>query len=573
MKKGSFIRNLSIMLFMQLILLTALFIVLVVHMRNATIAEMEAAADNILTVYGVNLDNRIERADNVLKNLTLNEETALELIHSDKESERYYAKKSLYTAMHSAMVQDSAVDLLIVAENQYGGYMESVNTDVSAIPITYEMRRSIEIFTWDLLNNNARKNRWGIQDIGGTPFLYRAYMRNGRIVVAYIAVGNFFASNTELAISNLSLALTDDDGNIWQAAGNVLSAFTPGKPMQENSARWKTDERKISESSLRVVSYLDESGLEYTTKTSVLALILLAFVAVGCSLAIVFYARKQVILPMRDMTEKLRNMKDESMGFQIKTNYGSQEFLMLRDTFNHMMKENVELKLSAYKHRMEIQDTELRCIRLQLRPHFFLNAITTISSLSMQGQNDNIKKYVDVLSKNIRYMFKSGMHTVPLAEEMQNVQYYYEMQELRYPDSVFYCSEFDSSDGEWPIPQMLIHTVVENIYKHAVSVDGMLTILVQAKRADYKGEKMLCVSIEDDGGGYPAQILQQFQAGHIPQQSEDGKHLGLWSLWEMLHLMYDRDDLMKLENAVPHGTRTIFYIPPKTVNETGKLDS
>lgn len=573
MKKGSFIRNLSIMLFMQLILLTALFVVLVVHMRNTTIAEMEAAADNILTVYGVNLDNRIERADNVLKNLALNEETALELIHSDKESERYYAQKSLYTAMHAAMVQDNAVDLLLVAENRHGGYIESVNTDVAVVPITYEVRRNIEAFTWDLLNNNTRKSSWEIQHIGGTPFLYRAYMRNGRIVVAYIAVNNFFASNNELAISNLSLALTDTDGNIWQAAGNVISAFTPGAPLPENAVNWKVNGREIAESSLRIVSYLDESGLEYTTKTSVLALILLAFVAVGCSLAIVFYARKQVILPTRDMTEKLRDMKDESTGFQIETNYGSQEFLMLRDMFNHMMKENVELKLSAYKHRMEIQDTELRCIRLQLRPHFFLNALTTISSLSMQGQNDNIKKYVDVLSKNIRYMFKSGMHTVPLAEEMQNVQYYYEMQELRYPNSVFYCSEFDSSDGDWLIPQMLVHTVVENIYKHAVSVDGMLTILVQAKKADFKGEEMLCVSIEDDGDGYPKEILQQFRSGNTPQQSEDGKHLGLWSLWELLHLMYNRDDLMQLENAVPHGTRTIFYIPEKAVNETGKLNS
>ena len=92
---------------------------------------------------------------------------------------------------------------------------------------------------------------------------------------------------------------------------------------------------------------------------------------------------------------------------------------------------------------MEMQDSELRCIRLQLRPHFFLNAMTTISSLSMQGQNDSIKRYVEVLSKNIRYMFKSGMHTVPLSEEMQNVQYYYEMQELRYHGRVFYKGEYN----------------------------------------------------------------------------------------------------------------------------------
>ena len=72
MKKGSFIRNLSIMLFAQLILLTVLFVVLVTNMRDTATAEMETAADNMLSIYSVNLENRIERADNILKNLTLN---------------------------------------------------------------------------------------------------------------------------------------------------------------------------------------------------------------------------------------------------------------------------------------------------------------------------------------------------------------------------------------------------------------------------------------------------------------------------------------------------------------------
>lgn len=106
MKKGSFIRNLSIMLFAQLILLTVLFVVLVANMRDTATAEMETAADNMLSIYSVNLENRIERADNILKNLTLSEETSLELIRSDSESDRYYAKKTIYTAMHSALVQD-----------------------------------------------------------------------------------------------------------------------------------------------------------------------------------------------------------------------------------------------------------------------------------------------------------------------------------------------------------------------------------------------------------------------------------------------------------------------------------
>ena len=86
-------------------------------------------------------------------------------------------------------------------------------------------------------------------------------------------------------------------------------------------------------------------------------------------------------------------------------------------------------------------------------------------------------------------------------------------------------------------------------------------------------EEMLCISIEDDGEGYPEEILKQFQAGEKPKPSEDGTHLGLWSLWEMLRIMYDRNDLMELKNAEPHGTRTIFYLPKEAINETGKKTS
>lgn len=38
----------------------------------------------------------------------------------------------------------------------------------------------------------------------------------------------------------------------------------------------------------------------------------------------------------------------------------------------------------------------------------------------------------------------------------------------------------------------------------------------------------------------------------------------------MLRLMYGRDDLMVLENAVPHGSKTVFHLPEKAVNEIEK---
>ena len=89
----------------------------------------------------------------------------------------------------------------------------------------------------------------------------------------------------------------------------------------------------------------------------------------------------------------------------------------------------MNLKIRFYEKKLELQDAEQKYIRLQIRPHFFLNALTSISSLSAKSKNKEIEIYIGALSKNIRYMFSSGLHTVSVKEEIRHVENYLEMQE------------------------------------------------------------------------------------------------------------------------------------------------
>ena len=104
-------------------------------------------------------------------------------------------------------------------------------------------------------------------------------------------------------------------------------------------------------------------------------------------------------------------------------------------------------------------------------------------------------------------MFRAGLHTVSLQEEVTHVENYFEMQELKYPGCVFYYIDINPEVREWKIPQMIIHTIIENEYKYAVNINQMLTILIKASKADVNGEEMLYVEVEDDGAGYPKEVL------------------------------------------------------------------
>lgn len=98
-----------------------------------------------------------------------------------------------------------------------------------------------------------------------------------------------------------------------------------------------------------------------------------------------------------------------------------------------------------------------------------------------------------------------------LQEEVTHVENYFEMQELKYPGCVFYYIDINPEVREWKIPQMIIHTIIENEYKYAVNINQMLTILIKASKADVNGEEMLYVEVEDDGAGYPKEVLQFFE--------------------------------------------------------------
>jgi sensor histidine kinase YesM len=112
-----------------------------------------------------------------------------------------------------------------------------------------------------------------------------------------------------------------------------------------------------------------------------------------------------------------------------------------------------------------------------------------------------------------------------------------------------------------------VHTILENIYKHAVSVDKLTSILISAKTEDRGGEQMCHITIEDDGEGYPEEFLKQVESGDVRVQ-ENGHGVGLWNMKKTLELMYKRDDLIEFTNKEPHGSSTNIWIPKRAKRQS-----
>lgn len=94
---------------------------------------------------------------------------------------------------------------------------------------------------------------------------------------------------------------------------------------------------------------------------------------------------------------------------------------------------------------------------------------------------------------------------------------------------------------------MLLHTFVENEYKYAVKIDSVLSILIQAKVLLKEGEEMLYIRMEDDGVGFPEQVMQ-YMNFESEDPSREGHHVGLWNIKRTMEVLYQKRELIHLSN-------------------------
>lgn len=157
----------------------------------------------------------------------------------------------------------------------------------------------------------------------------------------------------------------------------------------------------------------------------------------------------------------------------------NKEMSELRDAYVMMLDTITELKIQEYKRIIQVKDSELKYLHMQLKPHFFLNALSTINSMAYQSEKEDIHQFIRAFSRTIRYMFRVGLHTVSLEEEVKSLEEYLEMQRFLYKENFYYYFNIPEETKNYRIPQMILHTFIENIFKHVMDINSFVTIFMR----------------------------------------------------------------------------------------------
>jgi len=127
-----------------------------------------------------------------------------------------------------------------------------------------------------------------------------------------------------------------------------------------------------------------------------------------------------------------------------------------------------EQKIIAGNALLLAENAQLKMLRYQLNPHFLFNALGSLRALIRQDQDKAIMM-VSKISDFMRYSLISKTDTkVPLADELEAVMTYLEIETIRFADKLKIDFQIDEDVKQHKVPGFILHPLIENAIKYGM---------------------------------------------------------------------------------------------------------
>ncbi|MEM9819957.1 MAG: histidine kinase [Bacteroidota bacterium] len=118
--------------------------------------------------------------------------------------------------------------------------------------------------------------------------------------------------------------------------------------------------------------------------------------------------------------------------------------------------------------KKEKKQAELLHLKSQVNPHFFFNTLNNLYGL-VEKDVEQAQQLILKLSEMMRYSIYEGQNDwVALGEEIEFLQRYIEIHQMRYHKTIVVKFDLDVSDSSVKVMPLLFIILLENAFKHGV---------------------------------------------------------------------------------------------------------
>lgn len=314
--------------------------------------------------------------------------------------------------------------------------------------------------------------------------------------------------------------------------------------------------REINGTDWRLVSVIPVDSV-FSESRQVLfntAALYLLFVVLACVTALLLsgsLAKRHSLV-----VEKINQNREKNL-VRFEDNADKDEIGQLVFNYNAMVDRINQLMAEQTETAEKLKVSEVKALQAQINPHFLYNMLDMINWLAQSGKQREVSLAVQTLSKFYKLTLSKKNITTPISEELQHVELYVKLQNMRYEDKISFLVDVPDEILDCEIPKLVLQPIVENAIQHGIfekeSKAGSVVIMAWVDGSD------IVFVISDDGVGIAPEKLPLILDGSY----EDGRgsNIGIYNTHLRLQLLYGKEYGLHYESTQGAGTEVQVKLP------------
>ncbi|WP_029674397.1 sensor histidine kinase [Butyrivibrio sp. VCB2006] len=293
----------------------------------------------------------------------------------------------------------------------------------------------------------------------------------------------------------------------------------------------------------------------------IVAVVVMTLVMIG-NVFIVTSFVKTMILPLKKLSDSADEVSDGNFDIVLPNVHYNDEVGIVIGAFNKMvisirdyierLRESLEKEKDMQEKELtmeaHLKDAQLKYLKAQINPHFLFNTLNAGAQLAMMEGADRTYEYVQTVADFFRYNVKNRQDTVRIREEVNLVDNYIQILNVRFSGDIGYDKQVDERLLDYKMPSMILQPIVENAVNHGIrEMAGEGKILLKVYREDDK----LCISVVDNGKGMDEETIEEILSGtrNPDKISYDNNGMGMDNVISRLRIFAGTQDVISIQSG------------------------
>lgn len=330
-------------------------------------------------------------------------------------------------------------------------------------------------------------------------------------------------------------------------------AHYKGKEVMVNYLKLKTND-------WRVVHVIERSSLYKDSDRVIQVIVIIMLAGIVFSIITAYAMASSVSSPLKKMVRAMNQVHIGNLSARIDQDANRiDEIGSLQHHFNDMVEKIEELLDVVYKEQNNKRIAEVKALEAQINPHFLYNTLDAIKWTALFQKANNAAEMARLLSRLLHISIGKGSDTVLVQEEIEHVECYLGIQNLRAAGKIDVHYEVADEVKMHKTPKVILQPIVENAILHGFAEQiegGLITIRCR------EDGNLLLFEIIDNGRGFEQAVNRTVEPFYdeLPIGASF-LGVGLSNVSERIKLICGQEYGLSITSRPGEGTSVVITLP------------